>query len=87
MGPRYLMLNLRDYPNWEITEADSPATELHHPNHIPRPDGLIAFALDHVDDYTIDITWHRTPEQTLGLLLTLISLIALAFTYRRQPAP
>jgi hypothetical protein len=87
MGPRYLILNLRDYPNWEITEADSPATELHHPNHIPRPDGLIAFALDHVDDYTIDITWHRTPEQTLGLLLTLISLIALAFTYRRQPAP
>jgi len=87
LGPRYLILNLRDYPNWEITEADSAAMELHHPIHIPRPDGLIAFALDHVDDYTIDITWHRTLDQTVGLTLTTLSLIALAFTYRRRSSP
>jgi hypothetical protein len=78
MGPRYLILNLRDYPNWDITEADSAAMELHHPAHIPRPDGLIAIPLNHVDDYTIDITWHRTPDQTLGLALSILSIIALA---------
>jgi len=82
----YLILNLRDYPNWDITEANSAAMELRHPAHISRADGLIAIALDHVDNYTIDITWHRTPDQTLGLILSTVALIALAFTYRsRQP--
>jgi hypothetical protein len=85
----YLILNLRDYPNWDITTTTldarrqiqlSPSAQ----DHITRPDGLIAIALNHVDDYTIDITWHRTLDQQLGLILTTLSLIALAFTYRRK---
>jgi hypothetical protein len=87
MGPRYLILNLRDYPAWDITEANSAAMELHQAAHIPRPDGLIAIALNHVDDYTIDITWHRTLDQTLGLTLSAVSLIALAVTFRRRSSP
>jgi hypothetical protein len=86
MGPRFLILNLRDYPAWDVAEADSAAMELHHSAHIQRSDGLIALALDHVDDYTIDITWHRTLDQQLGLILTTLSLLALALTYRRKPS-
>ena len=84
-GPRYLILNLRDYPNWQVTEADSAAMELHYPTHITRPDGLIAISLNHVGDYTIDVTWHRTLDQQLGLALTTLSLIVLAFIFRRKP--
>jgi hypothetical protein len=83
--PSYLILNLRDYPNWRITTTSKPSPSAQDPAHIPRPDGLIAISLNHVDDYTINITWHRTLDQTLGLTLTILSLIALAFTYRRKP--
>jgi hypothetical protein len=76
-APRYLILNLRNYPNWEVTEADPSAMELHHPVRIPRDDGLIAIYLNHVDNYTIDIRWHRTWDQTLGLALSALALLAL----------
>ena len=84
IGPRYLILNLRDYPNWQVTATPKLSPSAQDPTHIARPDGLIAIALDHVDDYTIDIAWHRTLDQQLGLALTILSLIALAFTYRRR---
>jgi hypothetical protein len=83
----YLILNLRDYPAWQITTTPKLSPSAQDPAHIPRDDGLIAIALDHVDDYTIDITWHRTLDEQLGLTLSAISLIALAFTYRRRPQP
>jgi hypothetical protein len=83
----YLILNLRDYPAWQITTTPKLSPPAHDPAHIPRHDGLIAIALDHVDDYTIDITWHRTLDQQLGLTLSTLSLLALAFTYRRRPQP
>ena len=85
--PGYLILNLRDYPNWQVTTTPKGS----HPNQLSpsvqdRADGLIAIALDHSGDYTINITWHRTLDQTLGLILTTLSLIALALTYRRNPS-
>jgi hypothetical protein len=81
-----LVLNLRDYPNWDVTGTGPDTMSVEHYPQPRRDDGLITMQLPR-GLRTIDITWHRTPEQTLGLLLTLISLIALAFTYRRQPAP
>ena len=83
----YLILNLRDYPSWDITEADSTATKPDHPSHFLRTDGLIAIALNHADDYTIDITWRRTLDQTLGLILSTLALLALALTYRKPNPP
>jgi hypothetical protein len=83
----YLILNLRDYPNWDITEADPNSMERYHPAHNLRNDGLVALSLYYGSDYTIDITWHRTLDQQLGLILTALSLIALAFTYRRSRQP
>jgi hypothetical protein len=82
-GPRDLVLNLRDYPSWDVTEADPSAMELHHPVHIPRDDGLIEIPLDHTDNYSIDIHWRTTPDQQLGLALTIIALLALLWlTFR-----
>jgi hypothetical protein len=83
----YLILNLRDYPAWQITTTPKLSPSAQDPAHIPRHDGLIAIALDHVDDYTINITWHRTLDQQLGLTLSILSLLALAFIYRRRPQP
>jgi hypothetical protein len=78
--PGYLILNLRDYPNWDVTEAHPSAMELHHPAHIARDDGLIAIRLDHADDCTLDIAWHRTWDQTLGLILSALALFYLTLT-------
>jgi hypothetical protein len=77
MGPRNLVLNLRDYPAWDVTEADPSAMELHHPIHIRRDDGLIEIPLDHVDNYTIDIHWRTTPDQKLGLALSVLAVLVL----------
>jgi len=57
---------------------------LYHPAHNIRNDGLTALTLYYGSDYTIDITWHRTLDQQLGLALTILSLIVLAFTYPRR---
>ena len=84
--PSYLVLNLRDYPNWDVTGTGPDTMSVEHYPQPRRDDGLITMQLPR-GLRTIDVTWHCTPDQTLGLLLTLISLIALAFTYRRQPAP
>ena len=80
----YLILNLRDYPNWQVTDIDHSLLSIDHPPHAPRNDGLIAIRVG-AGNSIIDITWHRTLDQKLGLALTTLSLIALAFTYRRRP--
>jgi hypothetical protein len=79
----YLILNLRDYPNWQITTGCEHCLFFKTFNHIPRTDGLLAIVVP-AGASSIDITWHRTPDQTLGLLLTTLALLALAFTYRRR---
>ena len=80
----YLVLNLRDYPNWDITETDPTSMERYHPAHNQRDDGLIALTLWYGSDYTIDITWHRTPDQTLGLAISALALVVLALTFRKD---
>jgi hypothetical protein len=73
----YLILNLRDYPNWDITETDPNGMERYHPAHNIRDDGLIALTLWYPNTYTIDIRWHRTWDQALGLYVSALALLAL----------
>jgi hypothetical protein len=74
--PATLVLHLRDYPNWLITRNGNPPLP-----HLERDDGLIAVALP-AGPSTIDIAWHRTWDQNLGLGLTLCGLLALGLTFR-----
>ena len=93
--PSTLVLNLRNYPNWQIISTTGT-------NQLPpsaqdivstfavragpqddRDDGLITMQLPR-GERDIDITWHRTPDQTLGLAISALALIALALTFRRQ---
>jgi hypothetical protein len=78
LQPRILVLNLRDYPNWRVTRN---ATEL--PAHLQREDGLLAIALP-AGPSTIEITWPRSGDQTLGLVLSAIALLALALPLRSR---
>ena len=82
----YLILNLRDYPNWDITETDPNSMERYHPTHIRRDDGLTALTLYYGSDYNIDITWHRTWDQNLGLSITLVALLDLLLAFFAQRA-
>jgi hypothetical protein len=76
--PSLLVLNLRDYPNWIITNERAPDL----PNHLERDDGLLTIPL-HAGPATLEITWQRTPDQTLGLAISALALLALALTFRR----
>jgi hypothetical protein len=72
--PGYLILNLRDYPAWRITLNRIPIT-----TRIRRHDGLIALPIP-TGPSTITITYTRTLDQTLGNIITTISLIILIAT-------
>ncbi len=67
-----LILNLRDYPAWQITRNDLPITTGIH-----RADGLIEINIP-VGQSTIDIHYAQTTDQTRGNVLSLISLVLLA---------
>jgi hypothetical protein len=82
--PEFLILNLRDYSDWNLTEIDPNSIALDHPAHIQRDDGLIAVPLYYASNYTIDISWRHTPDQELGDALSLCALLALALTFRRS---
>jgi hypothetical protein len=69
--PQTLILNLRDYPSWRIVRNGLVLNE-----HLQRDDGLLAVALP-AGASTIDIRWHSTPDQTLGLILSLCALLLL----------
>jgi len=87
-APQHLVLNLRDYPAWDVTEADLTSKSPHHPPHITRDDGLIEIPLNNPNNYTIDIHWRTTPDQKLGLALSLIALLVLLWlSLRRSPTP
>jgi len=73
----FLILNLRDYPAWDITDSNANSMSLEHFPHIPRDDGLIAMPLYYSADHTIDIAWQRTTDQTVGLILTTLALLTL----------
>jgi 6-pyruvoyl-tetrahydropterin synthase related domain len=76
-APEDIILNLRDYPTWRITLNGTPIT-----NHIPRGDGLIALSIP-AGPSTIDIAFTHPTDQTLGTILTAISLILLLLTLPR----
>jgi hypothetical protein len=78
--PETLILNLRAYPSWRITRT----TQL-QPFAQDRNDGLLAIALPSGPS-TIDITWHNTPDQQLGVALSTLALIALVLTYIKPGA-
>ena len=80
--PKILVLNLRDYPAWRITLNHLP---LERDERDERNDGLLAIPLPAGLNH-IDITWTRTPDQTLGDILTLLSLPVLVLTLRRKRA-
>ncbi|HEY5330556.1 MAG TPA: hypothetical protein VIJ79_11775 [Acidobacteriaceae bacterium] len=71
--PEILILNLRDYPNWEVTSGCPTCIAYMHFPHIQRDDGLIAIPL-RAGDNTIDITWRRTLDQQIGRDLSIIAL-------------
>jgi len=71
--PQTLILNLRDYPSWSVTRNGELFSD-----RVERTDGLIALPLP-VGHSTIDIAWHRTTDQLLGLILTTLALLVLGF--------
>jgi hypothetical protein len=79
--PQILVLNLRSYPNWRVTLNQTPIA-----HRIARNDGLIAFPIP-AGHSQIDITYHRTLDQTLGARLSLLSLALLSLSLRRKPNP
>jgi hypothetical protein len=68
--PEFLILNLRQFPDWRITLNGSPIT----PNKETRDDGLITLPLPAGPDI-IDIAYHRPPDQTAGLALTALAIL------------
>jgi hypothetical protein len=82
--PSLLVLNLRAYPNWHITTTPklSPSAQ---DSAQARNDGLITLQLP-PGPSTLTLTWRHTLDQQLGPALTLLSLLALALTFRRPQA-
>ncbi len=69
--PQTLVLNLRDFPAWQVFRNGGRITE-----HLQRDDGLLAIALP-AGVSIIDIRWHRTWDQNLGDALSLLALVLL----------
>jgi hypothetical protein len=69
--PEVLILNLRDYPAWQVFRNGSLVTQ-----HLQRDDGLLAIPLP-AGASIIDVRWHRTWDQILGDLLSLLALFVL----------
>ncbi|MDQ2833354.1 MAG: hypothetical protein M3Y50_06310 [Acidobacteriota bacterium] len=71
-----LILNLRDYPSWRVTLNQSLIS-----NRQQRDDGLIALAIP-AGSSTVRIAYTRTFDRTLGDIITITSLLALATAYK-----
>jgi hypothetical protein len=77
-SPQSLILNLRDYPNWRIQLNQTLITARNQ-----RADGLIAIPIP-AGPSSLSITYARTLDETLGNIITLISITILAITVRRK---
>lgn len=71
--PEDLILNLRDYPGWQVTVNGRPQAK-----HLERDDGLLALALPAGED-TVEIRWQTLPDVWAGEALTTVSLITAAW--------
>jgi hypothetical protein len=69
--PQTLILNLRSYPIWKITDNGATISTLH------RPDGLIAIPIP-AGTSVIDVTLTQTPDQILGYIVTAIAILLLS---------
>ena len=82
--PGYLVLNLRDYPSWLVSSTDSNSMAVNHPTRIQRDDGLIVLPIGDAADFTIDIAYTQTLDQTLGDAICLLSSVSLVLLIRRD---
>ena len=73
-----LVLNLRDYPDWQVFRNGSLVTE-----HLQRDDGLLAVELP-AGHSEIDIRWHRSWDQLTGDGISLVAILLLATAIRRS---
>jgi hypothetical protein len=73
-----LILDLRDYPSWNITRNGSPVITRDQ-----RDDGLIALPIP-AGSSTISITYAHTPDQTVGNIISLISIALLIAIARKR---
>ena len=71
LQPEILILNLRDFPAWQVYRNGTLITQ-----HLQRDDGLLAIALP-AGASVIDVRWHRTGDQILGDVLSLLALLVL----------
>jgi hypothetical protein len=83
--PEILILNLRDYPNWQVTAGCEHCRFFRTFPHLQRDDGLLAIPLDGPGNYPIDIHWRTLPDQTLGLTLSTLALLIVLWLLRIRP--
>ena len=76
--PRILVLNLRDFPAWQVFRDGTLITQ-----HLRRDDGLLAVALP-AGASVIDVRWHRTWDQIVGNVLSLLALVVLGVLLLRS---
>jgi hypothetical protein len=69
--PETLVLNLRDFPTWQVFRNGALVRQ-----HLQRDDGLLAIALP-AGASVIEVRWHRTWDQILGDVLSLLALLVL----------
>jgi uncharacterized membrane protein len=77
--PQTLILNLRDYPTWRVTLNGALVS-----TRLQRDDGLIAIPVP-AGESAIDVSSTHPWDQIVGLIITLLSLAALATTAKLKP--
>ncbi len=75
--PAVLILNLRDYPAWHLFLNRNEVAE-----RLERQDGLIAIPLP-AGHSVVTLAYGRTPDQTAGGIVSLLSLAALLYSLGR----
>jgi hypothetical protein len=75
--PQTLILNLRNYPIWKITDNGVPITPL------TRPDGLIAVPIPSGPS-VINITPTHRSDEIIGGIISFLALLTLPLTRRRR---
>jgi hypothetical protein len=80
--PQILILNRRAFPGWHLTLNGNPAPDPRG----TRDDGLITLPLP-TGTSNITLTYRSTPDQPVGLALSLLAIIITAFLARRSSPP
>lgn len=77
-GQTFLILNLRDYPDWIVSVHDATASTTDIPPHLPRADGLIALPLPGGHSFHVDIRWQRSRDEQIGIAISAVSALILS---------